>query len=712
MSIFSKLFKKKEDIELPKEDVNEQTLNVTKTIDTIINILANLGLLHEQEIASNFSNDQTFDLSILKRMMIDSHSVTTESLEKYFNRAKLGYGSIKLKSIRLKLENYAAKKIEDGQNNKEVVEELIEYAKDDVIYYGKVLEKFNANIEKLEENSTSQLDLIAMLDYWTNYYKEQELGYPINLATKIDTLALELMQLPYGGFGIDEISKFKEAAYKKLEEGKLNNEESHHTLSRILTSLFNPKKEHYLEDVESLEKKIQMINESPELSDLEKQQRRLKTIKEFNIMNGHREDLDTYIEQLRKNLSILEYGGYGINVLDQFSVQANGFINAGKKSNKSEDVVRKEIHDEYQKLVDQYQKKLVVLKEKTREIDQSNDDDAIKDKKKSDLIDAFHDEMGLPINHEQRIACMISDLKELERGGYGEIKIKEFSDIAYERLKYAKTKSEIRDALRDLNDIKDGLVKEYQLQLNNYYETTNKIMKNKQISPEEKQLAINDCEREFKFAVGYRMNFDKYIENRLQELANLDNHGYGEKAIFEFRQEFKSIASSDNDDKEKYMIIKRLYNRLKQNYYSNVKLFDEWKRLQKNEKWYSEKEIEKEASYMLSLSPRSLRDYLLEDDKIKKMQVDKHNYEVAFKYLAKEEAADNQELYNKRLEEFANNIHPYDKNMIDETIEELQFMTVDANNSNNRIISVAEYIDSTLMRQIMYAEANITKESE
>lgn len=704
MSIFSKLFKK-ENIQVNTNEEKIDKLNPDYAIDVILKIFANLGLLDEKAILADLSKDKSFDSSILKRLMIPSYRLPLESLDKYFSSTKLGYGTIKIKSIKIKLENFAKKKALEEKNPEEVIEELIEYAKDDIVFYAKVLEVFNDTVRRLEESSANQLDFIAMLDYWTTYYKEQELGYPINLPVKIDTLALELKQLPYGGYGDSEIEKFKEAAFKMMEEGKLNNEEAHHTLSRIISSLYNPKKDRYLEDVKGLEKKLQMINESFESSDLEKQQKRAKTIKDFNVMNGHEEDIDSYVEQLRKNLSILEYGGYGNSILDDFSNKAKNLISIGIQEQKPEGKVREEIRAIYQKLVDEYQEKLVELKEETRKIDESELDEATKYRQKGALIDSFHDEVGLQIDPNKQIANMLNELKNLEHGGYGDIKIDEFSDIANERMRHATTKAETRDALSDLTEIKESLISEYQKQLNIYYERVNRIKRNTQISQSDKELALGDCEREFKFAVGFRMNFDKYIENRLSELSDLNGSGYGEEAIREFRVEFQNIANSSDDEKEKYTSIKQLYNHLKQNYFYNIKVFSEWKRLQKENN--SLDDLDSLEKLMLSLSPKALEKFLLEDDRKKKLAADRHNYEVAFRYLAKEESQGNQSLFNMRMNELINNIHPYDNELIDRTIENLQYSTI-----NNDIISLVDYIDSTIIRQIMYAEANINKESE
>ena len=40
-------------------------------------------------------------------------------------------------------------------------------------------------------------------------YEEQELGYPVNLENRVRVMANELAQLPYGGYGENEIDAFR-----------------------------------------------------------------------------------------------------------------------------------------------------------------------------------------------------------------------------------------------------------------------------------------------------------------------------------------------------------------------------------------------------------------------------------------------------------------------------------------------------------------------
>ena len=114
---------------------------------------------------------------------------------------------------------------------------------------------------------------------------------------------------------------------------------------------------------------------------------------------------------------------------------------------------------------------------------------------------------------------------------------------------------------------------------------------------------------------------------------------------------------------------------------------------------------------MLSLSPTELYDYYMEDDRKKKAQAYRHNYMAAYRYLAREEAKKkkNQSLYERRLKELQDGKQIYSSEEIENATKKLE-----SNSENDetildedRIISLIEYIDSTLFRQMLYAETTL-----
>ena len=145
----------------------------------------------------------------------------------------------------------------------------------------------------------------------------------------------------------------------------------------------------------------------------------------------------------------------------------------------------------------------------------------------------------------------------------------------------------------------------------------------------------------------------------------------------------------------------------------------EWKKLQLNnkkgqEKEELEKDLDTKISYMLSLSPKELYEYYMEDDRKKKAEAYRHNYMAAYRYLAREEAhkKKNKELYQRRLDELKKGKQMYSADDIEKATKRLE-TTFDENmDEDDRIISLIEYIDSTLFRQMLYVETSLAHKKE
>ena len=172
------------------------------------------------------------------------------------------------------------------------------------------------------------------------------------------------------------------------------------------------------------------------------------------------------------------------------------------------------------------------------------------------------------------------------------------------------------------------------------------------------------------------------------------------------------------DERSKYHALRQKFVAYKKHYLRNLEIFKKWETLQLEtmddfEKEAGKKRLEEEISHMLSLSPTALNEYYLEDEKKKKEEIDRHNYQVAIKYLAKEEAKEkqNRSLYEERLKELENGKTPYTKKEIEEATNKLEMLMVTSEDleEEDKIISIIEYIDSTLLRQMLYAESLLKK---
>lgn len=267
----------------------KQPILVQKEIEFLLSVLENLRVLDPKKIKSILKRKGiTVDDSILNRLMISIDKEDISEIQKYFESVDVGYGPITINAVRDRLNEISAAKEKEGKNKAEIVEELIEYTKDEVQKYKDILRSLDSTIARVRENATNDADLLVMINYWINYYKEEQLGYPIDLSKKVETMVRELQTLPYGGYGTDEIDNFRIGASKIIEDGKEKNEDTNFTLNRIINTTFLPRKNRYLSDVNNLRKKIELISTSKSIDDNQKKTNIAKIIEEFNKINGHK----------------------------------------------------------------------------------------------------------------------------------------------------------------------------------------------------------------------------------------------------------------------------------------------------------------------------------------------------------------------------------------------------------------------------------------
>ena len=195
------------------------------------------------------------------------------------------------------------------------------------------------------------------------------------------------------------------------------------------------------------------------------------------------------------------------------------------------------------------------------------------------------------------------------------------------------------------------------------------------------------------------------VEMFSKKLAKLNEYGYGESAINEFRELCFSIIKSSKTLKEKYLLIDQKYRMFEDNYYANFKVFTIWKDKNLIIKQDNKEEIEKQFHYMISLSPKELQNYYKEDSKNKKQAMINHNNKVIVNYLAKKEALakNNSLIIDERMTSFFNNNIPYSEEDIESAKEELETKN---ELLNEKLISFMEYIDSTIFKQILNIRLN------
>lgn len=709
MGILDKIFgldKNEEEMIIAKE------MDVDKEINTILLILRNLSTLNTKNIDSLVKKlDKHYDESILYRLRIDIDQESIEDFRTYFSSMCLGYGAEKINEIREELYLVAKDKNEAGRNKPEVVEELIEYAKTLVDQYEVIIKRFNAIIRSIDRNDTmSEAEKVVMRDYWVNNFMEQELGYPLDLERKVQGMVEELESLEFGGYGDSEIKKFKAACKKRIAAGEKANESKKHILSEIEVILFTPLKNKYKTNLEVVKLRLSQIENSESTpEEIDKVTKR--TLTEFKEKNGHAIDIEHRVEEMENSLSKLAKYGYGEEKIAEFTANVERILKNAEKVAKSQEEIIKEIESEYYFFKRRYEECYNTLQNIIKNIKEKKISDEEKEVAINQEIRAFKDEMGHPIDLDERVNEMVGHLMHLPKGGYGPSKIKEFEKRCQEIIDTNKSKK-----LNNLRSIKDievlykVLVKNYEMELRQYEDTVDRIKADDDLPENEKNKSIEEIKLGFELDVGHHLEFNEKLDEYKKMLSNLPGGGYGMEALAEFEADCCKERDALEDETIVYQVMKYKANILKNRYLTNKTIFDKWEELQLSfieEDNRTEKEIElkNQVTYMLSLSPKALEKYLIEDDRQKKEAMEKHNFMAAFKYLAKKEAEsrNDERIYEQRLNTLETELNPYTEEDIKTAIEqltEIDLLDEEKLPEDMKIITTQDYIDSTLLMQI------------
>lgn len=709
MGILDKIFgldKNEEEMIIAKE------MDVDKEINTILLILRNLSTLNTKNIDALVKKlDKHYDESILYRLRIDIDQDSIEDFRTYFSSMCLGYGAEKINEIREELYLVAKDKNEAGRNKPEVVEELIEYAKTLVDQYEVIIKRFNTIIASIDRNDTmSEAEKVVMRDYWVNNFMEQELGYPLDLERKVQGMVEELESLEFGGYGDSEIKKFKAACKKRIAAGEKANESKKHILSEIEVILFTPLKNKYKTNLEVVKLRLSQIENSESTpEEIDKVTKR--TLTEFKEKNGHAIDIEHRVEEMENSLSKLAKYGYGEEKIAEFTANVERILKNAEKVAKSQEEIIKEIESEYYFFKRRYEECYNTLQNIIKNIKEKKISDEEKEVAINQEIRAFKDEMGHPIDLEERVNEMVDHLMHLPKGGYGPSKIKEFEKRCNEIIETNKSKK-----LNNLRSIKDievlykVLVKNYEMELRQYEDTVDRIKADDDLPENEKNKSIEEIKLGFELDVGHHLEFNEKLDEYKKMLSNLPGGGYGMEALAEFEADCCKERDALEDETTVYQVMKYKANILKNRYLTNKTIFDKWEELQLSfieEDNRTEKEIElkNQVTYMLSLSPKALEKYLIEDDKQKKAAMEKHNFMAAFKYLAKKEAEsrNDERIYEQRLNTLETGLNPYTEEDIKTAIEqltEIDLLDEEKLPEDMKIITTQDYIDSTLLMQI------------
>lgn len=661
MSIFDSLFGHK------KEEQKEDKVNLTKQIDTLVLVIENLGLLNKEEIIEKLDKLQVeYDKNLIKRLSISEDKEKLSALYKYLEKDNLSFGKESINSLRKQLEFISSNNSLTQDN---MIEEMLNVTEKYINKYKSIIEELNNSIKTFEMAKPTYADKIAMIDSFTKLYKENELGYPINLEEKVEDRQRSLKNLKYGGYGEEELKSFisrcKNTITDKTNKGWTTKE----ILDFIDENIYTPLLSRYNQDLEQLEIRISRL-QNGEYKENERKRKQDEIILDFNEHYGHNITPEIFKEKYKNELLVIDKVGYPKDAIKEFEEEIDDIITRATIKGQTNISTVVDIKNVFDKYVIKYSKAKDTLERNIRKVERTILSNEEKERRKEALQENF--KLTLSAKElSERLEIMLNTLKKLN---FSSIEIAAFKKSCEDKITNASLST---DMLEDLNE----------------------LFEEKLTSTEE--------------------NLENYIEILIANLKTLPSGGYGENAISEFRKETDKVLETKLLNKDKKEKIKTIYERYKNNYLTNKEIFTKWK--EERIKSYSGTDLENyaleldnEISYMLSLSTSELNDYYEEDDKKKREAGEKHNLMVILKSLAKDEyqKTNNKRLYEKRLEDITNGKLPYSPEKVAEKKEQLETLALFSEEDipeDERIYSTIDYIDSTLYKQISSIDGVIPK---
>lgn len=661
MSIFDSLFGHK------KEEQKEDKVNLTKQIDTLVLVIENLGLLNKEKIIEKLDKlPVEYDKNLIKRLSISEDKEKLSALYKYLEKDNLSFGKESINSLRKQLEFISSNNSLTQDN---MIEEMLNVTEKYINKYKSIIEELNNSIKTFEMAKPTYADKIAMIDSFTKLYKENELGYPINLEEKVEDRQRSLKNLKYGGYGEEELKSFISRCKNTITDKKNKGWTTKEILDFIDENIYTPLLSRYNQDLEQLEIRISRL-QSGEYKENERKRKQEEIILDFNEHYGHNITPEIFREKYKNELLVIDNVGYPKDAIKEFEEEIDDIITRATIKGQTNISTVVDIKNVFDKYVIKYSKAKDTLERNIRKVERTILSNEEKERRKEALQENFKLTLSAK-KLSERLEIMLNTLKKLN---FSSIEIASFKKSCEDKITNASLST---DMLEDLNE----------------------LFEEKLTSTEE--------------------NLENYIEILIANLKTLPSGGYGENAISEFRKETDKVLETKLLNKDKKEKIKTIYERYKNNYLTNKEIFTKWK--EERIKSYSGTDLENyvleldnEISYMLSLSTSELNDYYEEDDKKKREAGEKHNLMVILKSLAKDEyqKTNNKRLYEKRLKDITNGKLPYSPEKVAEKKEQLETLALFSEEDipeDERIYSTIDYIDSTLYKQISSIDGVIPK---
>ena len=661
MSIFDSLFGHK------KEEQKEDKVNLTKQIDTLVLVIENLGLLNKEKIIEKLDKlPVEYDKNLIKRLSISEDKEKLSALYKYLEKDNLSFGKESINSLRKQLEFISSN---NSLTQDDMIEEMLNVTEKYINKYKSIIEELNNSIKTFEMAKPTYADKIAMIDSFTKLYKENELGYPINLEEKVEDRQRSLKNLKYGGYGEEKLKSFISRCKNTITDKKNKGWTTKEILDFIDENIYTPLLSRYNQDLEQLEIRISRL-QSGEYKENERKRKQEEIILDFNEHYGHNITPEIFREKYKNELLVIDNVGYPKDAIKEFEEEIDDIITRATIKGQTNISTVVDIKNVFDKYVIKYSKAKDTLERNIRKVERTILSNEEKERRKEALQENFKLTLSAK-KLSERLEIMLNTLKKLN---FSSIEIAAFKKSCEDKITNASLST---DMLEDLNE----------------------LFEEKLTSTEE--------------------NLENYIEILIANLKTLPSGGYGENAISEFRKETDKVLETKLLNKDKKEKIKTIYERYKNNYLTNKEIFTKWK--EERIKSYSGTDLENyvleldnEISYMLSLSTSELNDYYEEDDKKKREAGEKHNLMVILKSLAKDEyqKTNNKRLYEKRLKDITNGKLPYSPEKVAEKKEQLETIALFSEEDipeDERIYSTIDYIDSTLYKQISSIDGVIPK---
>ena len=317
MSIFDSLFGHK------KEEQKEDKVNLTKQIDTLVLVIENLGLLNKEKIIEKLDKlPVEYDKNLIKRLSISEDKEKLSALYKYLEKDNLSFGKESINSLRKQLEFISSNNSLTQDN---MIEEMLNVTEKYINKYKSIIEELNNSIKTFEMAKPTYADKIAMIDSFTKLYKENELGYPINLEEKVEDRQRSLKNLKYGGYGEEELKSFisrcKNTITDKTNKGWTTKE----ILDFIDENIYTPLLSRYNQDLEQLEIRISRL-QSGEYKENERKRKQEEIILDFNEHYGHNITPEIFREKYKNELLVIDNVGYPKDAIKEFEEEIDDII--------------------------------------------------------------------------------------------------------------------------------------------------------------------------------------------------------------------------------------------------------------------------------------------------------------------------------------------------------------------------------------------------